>query len=483
MKLKPLTLALALCLLPSTQQAMDIEKIQLPEMGDSAGALISPAQEKELGAAFFRNLHSQTDINKDLEIQQYIQTIGRQLAAHSDTPSTPFHFFVVMDPNINAFAGPGGYIGVNSGLILLTEAESELASVMAHEIAHVTQRHLYRQIEAASKMSIPTVAATLAAVLIGTQSPRMGQAALMAIQAGSIQFQIDFTRDHEKEADRVGMQTLSESNFDPRSMPTFFERLQQSTRYYGKGVPEFLRTHPVSESRIADTRGRAENYAYRQYPDSMGYLLTKAKLQVLTSVDKKQTQQLFSNLEQQGTQEQRAIARYGLGLVHLENLQYGQAIEIFQSLAEQYPDQPAYLSAWARTAMEGRDYDKANGLFAKASQRFPHNDAITLEYTRGLLKSGQPQQARQVLQNLSDAQKEQAYYYELLAQIHAELKQPGESHRYMAEYYYASGQTEEAVLQIRLAKQEAHLSYQLQAILDERLNFFLAEIEEQKQER
>lgn len=483
MKLKALTLALALCLFPSMQQAMEIEKIQLPEMGDSAGALISPVQEKELGAAFFRNLHSQTDINKDLEIQQYIQTIGRQLAAHSDTPSTPFHFFVVMDPQINAFAGPGGYIGVNSGLILLTEAESELASVMAHEIAHVTQRHLYRQIEAASKMSIPTVAATLAAVLIGTQSPRMGQAALMAIQAGSIQFQIDFTRDHEKEADRVGMQTLSESNFDPRSMPTFFERLQQSTRYYGKGVPEFLRTHPVSESRIADTRGRADNYAYRQYPDSMGYLLTKAKLQVLTAADKKQTLQLFSSLEQQGTQEQRAVARYGLGWVYFDNLQYTQAIEVFRNLTEQYPDQPAYISAWARSAMESRDYDKANNLFDKASQRFPRNDAVTLEYTRCLLKSGQPQQARQVLQNLSESQKEQAFYYELLAQIHAEIQQPGESHRFMAEYYYASGQTEEAVLQIRLAKQESHLSYQLQAILDERLNFFLAEIEEQKRER
>ncbi len=483
MKLKTLSLAIALSLFSATQQAVEIEKIQLPEMGDSAGALISPVQETELGAAFFRNLHSQTDINQDVEIQQYIQTIGRQLAAHSDTPSTPFHFFVVMEPNINAFAGPGGYIGVNSGLILLTEAESELASVMAHEIAHVTQRHLYRQIEAASKMSIPTVAATLAAILIGTQSPRMGQAALMAIQAGSIQFQIDFTRDHEKEADRVGMQTLSESNFDPRSMPTFFERLQQSTRYYGKGVPEFLRTHPVSESRIADTRGRAENYSYRQYPDAMGYLLTKAKLNVLTASDKKLAMQHFINLEQQGTQEQRAVARYGIGLVYLETLQYVQASEAFQKLAEQYPDQPAYISALARTSMESRDYDKANKLFATASQRFPNSDAIKIEYTRCLLKSGQAQQARQILLSLSESQKEQPFYYELLAQIYADLKQSGESHRYMAEHYYASGQTEDAIMQIRLAKQEPNLTYQLQAILDERLNFFLTEQEERKQQR
>lgn len=467
----------------TTPKAIEIEKLELPEMGDSAGTLISPIEEQQLGAAFFRNLHAQTEISQDLEIQEYIQAIGRKLSANSDTPSTPFHFFVVMDPNINAFAGPGGYIGVNSGLILLTEAESELASVMAHEIGHVTQRHLYRQIEAASKMSIPTVAATLAAILIGTQSPRMGQAALMAIQAGSIQFQIDFTRDNEKEADRVGMQTLAESSFDPRSMPTFFERLQQSTRYYGRGVPEFLRTHPVSENRIADTRGRAETYPYRQYPDSMGYLLTKAKLYVIATADKNTALKHFSALEQQGTAEQRAVARYGTGLVLLQNMQYPEASQIFQALAEQYPEQPHYFSALARTALDSRDFDKANQLFAKASQNFPNNDAIKIEYTRSLLKSGKPDQAKQILNTLSDAQKQQPLYFELLAQLYANLNQSAESHRYMAEHYYANGQTQDAITQIRLAKKVPNLNYQLQAILDERLNFYLSEEEERKKEK
>jgi beta-barrel assembly-enhancing protease len=483
MKLKTLSIAIALSLLPAMPKAIEIDKLQLPDMGDSSGALISPAEEKEFGAAFFRNLHSQTEISQDLEIQQYIQSIGRQLATNSDNPSTPFYFFVVMDPDINAFAGPGGYIGVNSGLILLTEAESELASVMAHEIGHVTQRHLYRQIEAASKMSIPIVAATLAAILIGTQSPQMGQAALMAVQAGSVQFQINFTRDNEKEADRVGMQTLANSSFDPRSMPTFFERLQQSTRYYGKGVPEFLRTHPVSESRIADTRGRAETFPYRQYPDSMGYLLTKAKLYVLATANKDAAIKHFSTLEQQGTAEQRAIARYGMGLIYLQNLQYPAASEIFQQLLEKYPNQPQYIAALARTAMESRDYNKANQLFARAAQSFPSNDAIKIEYTRCLLKSGKPEQAKQVLLGLPNDQKERAFYYQLLAQIYADLNQTGESHRYMAEYYYASGQTEDAIMQIRLATQEKNLSYQLQAILGERLNFFLSEEEERQKNR
>lgn len=483
MKLKPLIFGLGLILYSAPQQAVEIEKIQLPDMGDSAGAIISPAQEKEFGEAFFRHLHQQASINQDVEIQQYIQTIGRQLASHSDTPSNPFHFFVVMDPNINAFAGPGGYIGVNSGLILLTEAESELASVMAHEIAHVTQRHLYRSIEKASKMSIPTVAATLAAILIGTQSPSAGQAALMAIQAGNIQFQIDFTRDHEKEADRVGMQTLAEANYDPRSMPTFFERLQQSTRYYGKGVPEFLRTHPVSESRVADTRGRAEIYPYRQYPDALAYLLVKAKLTVLSAPDKRTAMQHFTTLEMQGTPEQRAVARYGMGLIHLGNQQYPAASEIFQKLTEQYPAQPHYISALAHTAMEAREYEKAGRLFEKAITRFPNNDAIKIEYTRSLIKNAQPQRAREVLQSLSDSQKDQPFYYELLAQIFADLKQPGESHRYTAEYYYASGETEAAITQIRLARQESELSFQLQAILNERLNFFLSEEEARRAER
>ncbi len=483
MNLKPLCFAIALTLLPVTPRAIEIEKLQLPDMGDSSGTLISPMEEQEFGAAFFRHLHSQAEINKDLEIQDYIQTIGRQLASHSDTPSTPFHFFVVMDPNINAFAGPGGYIGVNSGLILLTEAESELASVMAHEIGHVTQRHLYRQIEAASKMSIPTVAATLAAILIGTQSPRMGQAALMAVQAGSIQFQINFTRDNEKEADRVGMQTLAESSFDPRSMPTFFERLQQSTRYYGRGVPEFLRTHPVSENRIADTRGRAETYPYRQYPDSIAYLLTKTKLYALTEKDKEDALKHFFTLENQGTDLQRAIARYGTGLVHLVHMEYPAAAAIFQQLTEQYPQHPQYSYALALTAMESRDYDKANQLFEKADRRFPRNDAIKIEYTRCLLKSGHPEQAKQILSTVSDDQKQRPFYYELQAQTYAGMNQPAESHRYMAEHYFARGQTLDAITQIRLAKQQKNLSYQLQAILDDRMNFFLSEEEERKKQR
>jgi predicted Zn-dependent protease len=482
---KPSTLAFGLFLfivtIPTT--AIEIENIKLPDMGDSSGTLISPAQEKELGAAFFRSLHGRININQDAEIQHYIQSIGNQLVTNSDLPSNPFHFFVVLDNQINAFAGPGGYIGINAGLFLLTESESELASVMAHEIAHITQRHLYRAFEAASKLSIPTAAATLAAILIATQSPEAGQAALMAIQAGSVQFQINFTRDNEKEADRVGMQTLAKSKYNPRSMPVFFERLQQSTRYYGKGIPEFLRTHPVSASRISDTRGRSNKYPYKQYPDSLGYLLIKAKLRAITASNKKTTLKYFKTRQEQGTKTQQSIALYGTGQMYLNQQKFTQAESIFQQLAKQYPNQPQYAYALAKTSLEAQQYKKALSLFKNALHRFPNNSAIKIEYISTLLKTDNSDKAKILLKSLDYKAKKLPLYFELMAQTYANLKQPAESHRYLAEYYYANGQTKAAILQIKLAKKSKDNNFYLQAILDDRLGFFIQEERERKLNR
>jgi beta-barrel assembly-enhancing protease len=468
-------IALALALFPITHQAELNTKIDLPDMGDSSGTVISPAEEKELGEAFFRSLHSQVTINQDAEIQEYIETIGQKLVANCDNPSLPFHFFVVMENDINAFAGPGGYIGINSGLITLTEAESELASVMAHEIAHVTQRHLYRAAEAAGRLSVPTMAATLAAILLGTQSPALGQAAIMAIMGSSVQFQIDFTRENEMEADRVGMQTLQESRFDPRSMPTFFERLQQSSRYYGKDIPEFLRTHPVTASRISDTRGRAETYPYKQYSDSLGYQLIRAKLQVIASKDDIGTAKSFNTRLTQGTAEQRTVARYGMGLVALKAQRYSEAEATFQALAKQYPGQSHYASALARTALESKNYRLALARYQQLTEQFPSNEAIKLEYITTLVRAGEPQPAKKALAGLSYKTQKRPVYYELLAQVYNDLKQPAESHRYLAEYYYVMGQIQDAIFQVRLAQQSKGLTPQLLAILRERHDFFLNE--------
>lgn len=464
------------------QNSLAQNNIILPDIGDPSGALITPSQEQALGAAFFRSLHGQLRINQDLEIQDFIESLGERLAVNSDNPVQPFHFFVVLDPAINAFAGPGGYIGVNSGLILTTESESELASVMAHEIAHVTQRHLYRAFEAARRLTIPSAAALLAAILIGTQSPELGQAALIAAQAGSTQYQIDFTRSNEQEADRVGMQNLARSNFDPRGMPAFFGRLDRSSRYYGDGPPEFLRTHPVTASRISDTRGRAEKYPFRQYLDSTNYLLMKAKLRVLTGIKPSKTIKYFQSKLNRGTDTQKAVAHYGYGLALGESGQFEQARLVLNALMKENPEQIAFISALARLETEAGNIQKALTLYTKAIEQFPDSRPVTMDYASALIRAGKYQNARKLLTGYLNNHKPSPNIYNLLSRAYGNLGESAQSHRYLAESYYLAGQTESAIKQTRIALRRASGNHYLTALLEERLTVFTTEEEERKKE-
>ncbi|MCG8378518.1 MAG: M48 family metalloprotease, partial [Proteobacteria bacterium] len=231
----------------------------LPDFGDSAGSVISPEYERRLGQLFLKQVRHFSSIITDPEVESYIQSLGYNLVSHSDNTEQPFTFFVVNDPGINAFAGPGGVIGMNSGIILNSANESEVAAVMAHEIAHVTQRHLARLYEELNRYSVPTTAAIVGAILVGIANPQAGAAALAGIQGLSVQNQINFTRGNEEEADRIGIQTLVRAGYDPNGMPDFFLKLQQLSRF-NPSVPEFLRTHPLTTSRIADSKARAESY-------------------------------------------------------------------------------------------------------------------------------------------------------------------------------------------------------------------------------
>ena len=479
----PLILSILQLLWVGRPAADESLKIELPEMGDPTGTSFTPLQERQLGAEFYRSLHQQLEINQDPEIADYIQRLGQQLTANSDKPDQPFHFFVVNSPAINAFAGPGGYIGVNSGLIIASESESEVASVLAHEIAHITQRHLFQAFQEASRMSLGTAAAMLAAVLIGSQSAQAGQAAMMAAQAASLQRQINFTRDNEAEADRVGMQILSKSTFDPRSMPTFFERLQQSTRFSGTGIPEFLLTHPVTTSRISDTRARAEKFPYRQYPDSMLYQLTRAKLRVGTTRTAQDAVSYFRLIERQGTAEQQDVARYGLALALVANMQFPEGQEILRSLIGKYPEQPYFVNALALAQTEAKDYQAAEKTLQAGLRRFPENRAMTLRYVRTLLTNRKPEEARKLMQRYAASNTPNSDIYELLAEIHSQLGQPAESHRFVAEAYYTSGHTREAIQQLLFARKTAGSDHYLAAVIDERLKELREEQRDQRENR
>ncbi len=476
---------------------------ELPEIGDPSGTLFTPLQEKELGEAFFRSLHGQAEISDDPEVAEYIQSIGQKLASNSDNPSQSFHFFVVNDPVINAFAGPGGYIGVNTGLILISEAESELASVLGHEIAHVTQRHLYQAFQASGRIQLISFAAMLAAMLIGSRigsgsyqnqpyctsknegcrgSTNAGQGLAMAAMGAGTQAMINFTRDNEAEADNVGMQTLSRSEFDPRSMPTFFERMQQSTRFAGHGMPEFLLTHPVTVSRIADTRSRAEKFPYRQYPDGLAYQLIRAKLRVKSVRNPREAVNYFRIAANQGTKQQQDVSRYGLGLALVADNQVEEGKKLLQQLTLEYPDRSHFVNALAKAEMEQRNYAKALEMFAAARDRFPENNAIRLSYIQALLSTHKPEPARRLLEGMIHGIVSPEVY-ELLAQAYSGLGNEAESHRYLAEAYYADGQTRTAILQMKLARKVSGNNFYLNAVIDERLHKFLEEEKERRDEK
>ena len=277
-------------------------------------------------------------------------SLGTRLVTQTDyRAGHPFTFFLVDDPAINAFAAPGGFIGIHSGLFLHTQAEAELAGVLAHEIAHVTQRHMARSFERASQLSIPVAAAMLGALLLGTQNPEAGQAALAAISARSVQNRIDFTRANEEEADRVGMQTLVRSGFDPMGIPAFFERLQRGNRLSENAeLPEFLRTHPVTVSRIADARSRADQFPRGSYQDGMGFYLMRAKLQVSAVQRPTAAVEYFATRSKGPSGGAGQAARYGYALALTKAAQYDKARSEIQALLRADSEQPAYLLAAAR---------------------------------------------------------------------------------------------------------------------------------------
>lgn len=427
--------------------------IALPEMGDSAGALVSPQQEYNIGQSFFWRLQQSVDLIDDPEVNNYLQSLGYRLVANSDAPSLPFTFFMVPDPSVNAFAAPGGFIGMNSGLILTSQSEDEVASVLAHEIAHVTQRHLLRSFEQADHMSVPMTVAMIAAALLGAADPQIGTAAIMAVQAGGIQAQINFTRTNESEADNLGMLTLVRSGFDAQAMPTFFERLQQSSRFYtSSAVPEFLRTHPVTTSRIADARGRAVTYPLkRQLSDNLQFYLIREKLRVMAATDLKQLTRIYADALESGNSLNNTATRYGYSLALAAQGDYTQARTVLQSLIDQDKDRLSYQLALADLEIAVGRLSAALLIYDSNQKLYPDDQALTLNEVSALLKANLPEKAVALLQTQLTLGTSSRQLYKLLSQAKSAMGEKSQSHSWLAEYYYSSGRLEQAADQLRIA--------------------------------
>ncbi len=474
-------LLLALLLIVSPAPPLLALDTELPDLGNSAGGLMTPKRERDLGKAFMRSVRRSQKVMDDPLMADYIQQLGQRLVDNSGASGTPFTFFMIDDPRVNAFAGPGGYIGVYSGLLLTTETESELAAVLAHEIAHVTQQHLLRAWESTSQLSIPSAAVLLAAIVLGAAvGGDAAAAAAVGGQAALIQQQINFTRANEKEADRVGIEILAESGFETRAMPAFFSRLGKATRVYASKLPEFLMTHPVTTSRTADALGRAEQFPYRQTPDALRYHLARASL-LQRQIDRPEDaiHELGLMLED-GRFRSEAAVRYGIALAQIRGQRLDQAAATLDRLLEAHPDTIEFIVSRARVDAQKGAKGKALGRLEAALARHPGSYALNITYAETALALNDPAQAVQRLERFLKFRDGEPRVYQLLARAAGERGQHELGHEYLSEYYYLIGDLENAILQLEIALKQPGLNFYDASRLESRLAELRFEQEEEE---
>ncbi|MDH5600985.1 MAG: M48 family metalloprotease [Gammaproteobacteria bacterium] len=459
-----------LCLLSFNTGA---DNIDLPNIGDNAGN-ISPLEEYQTGEAVIRNIRRAGGVLDDPLIQDYLNELGFRLVAHSETQQA-FHFFLIKDSSINAFALPGGFIGINAGLILATKSESELAGVMAHEIAHITQRHHARQYEQSSN-NIPIIAALIAAMVLGSQDNDIGQAALASVAAGQAQQQINFTRANEKEADRMGIKLLIGAEFDPHGMADFFDTMDKQSRFYGDNIPEFLRTHPVNPARIADAKHRASQYKNKLNKTSIKYHLLRTRLSVLASSDINKIEKEFASKLKLGNYQNKQATRYGYALALQLNKKYTQALEQSRILLKKNPDLITYNILKAQIETDARLYPRAIKTFKNLLNIYPGNKTINLYYAETLLNANKIKVAHKILENQVSSETKNPKLYQLLARTQAKLNKPAYSHQSLSEYYYLLGQTHDAIKQIEIALKIPKIDFYLTSRLEARLIEFKNEL-------
>ena len=453
----------ALAIAPASAQ----EAIDLPDIGDSAGSIISPEQERKLGEGFMRMLRRHAPLVTDEEVEDYIQMLGHSLSDHSDYDGE-FYYFVIDSSVVNAFAVPGGFVGFHTGLILESQTEAELASVVGHEISHVTQRHGARSIEAQANMSLPNMIALVGAIALAAANPQAGAAAIMASQAAAVQQQINFTRANEKEADALGLRLMKDAGYDTEKMAVFFERMQRANRYNDPAyIPEYLRTHPITINRIAEARSRAETVkpvVVRE--DSYMYHLIKAKLRVRAESDPMQALHKFETELRDGEYQYLEVARYGYALALTETGDFDQARVELQKLLAEFPTVLSFHLAAGRLEHAAREYEAGLKHFEQAYALDKESRAAVYGYINALLLVNRAKEAKTLLRGYGLSDRRDPRFYKLLAESEDKLGETANSHHSLAEYYLSMGEFPYAAEQLRLARATPGLSnYQRQKII------------------
>ena len=455
---------------------------RLPDLGDASQADFSPAQERKLGETIVREMRASGAYMNDPEVNDYLQELGHRLTSVSPDVKQDFEFFAVPDQQINAFALPGGFIGVNTGLILLTQSESELASVLAHEISHVTQHHMARALSAQKDSMLMSLAGLALAILAaragGSSSGDAAAGAIAATQAMTIQHQINFTRENEYEADRLGFQRLDAAGFDVTAMATFMQRLQTAMRFVENGVPTYLRDHPVTFERIAEAQARAEGHPYRQVVDSLDYHLVRALLKSYQG-EPREAVKWFDDAIAEHKYNNAIAAQYGLVASLLRTSDWTRAKKELAKLDKMAPDHPMIIAIGGHVLMESGDLDGAIKRFGDGVARYPNKMQLVYDYPEALLKAGRNADAAKFVEQQIARFPNDGPLQLLAARAYAAQNKQMLAHQHQGEYYAWQGNLKGAIDQLELAQKQKDGNFYEASVIDTRLRALRREVADQ----
>lgn len=425
---------------------------RLPEIGTTGASVMSIEKEQTFGDLYMRQVRATAPIAGDPVLDEYLKDLGNRLVREADDVRFPFTFFWVNQDQINAFAFFGGYIGINTGLIAETQSESELASVVAHEVAHVSQRHLVRNMGSMQNSGPATIAAVVGSLLLSMVSPDLGMAAISGTLAGVKQASINYTRMYEQEADRIGLNMLARAGFDPQGAPDFFGRMAEKYRYASK-VPAMLQTHPVSEARIADTRQRADQMPRPVVRDESRYWLAKYRVQ--TRHLKQLNQAALTKAMASTNSDIAQAARYGLAIEQLDKNQPQQALITLQPLLQREPMNAFYLDVQTDILLALKRYDDALTMLEKAYIREPNEQTITLNFANAALEAGQPDLAIRLLRDYLSRDDDNILAIDLLINAYRSKGDASSMFEYQSRLYALHGAFDEAINSLHRAHKQS----------------------------
>jgi predicted Zn-dependent protease len=455
----------------------------LPDLGESSQSDLSPQMERKIGETAMRDIRQrESSYLDDAEVAGYLNDLGTRLEAGMPDVHQDFEFFALRDATLNAFAIPGGFVGVHSGLILAAQSESELAGVLGHEMAHVTQHHIARLVGQQKQAGLMSLAALAVAILAARSNSDLSQAAVATGAAAGIQTQLNFSRDFEREADRIGIQSMQSAGFDPRAMASFFERLQRFSRLYENNAPVYLRTHPLTTERIADMENRAASYPRRKATDSVAFQLVRAKLRSQAGTPEDAVADFESQLRERKFSSEGA-ARYGLARAYLRAKKTAPAQREVESLRGLRLSSPMVETLAAEVRVAAGDPAGALKILRQARQRHPQNKALAYGLTDTLLDTGHAQEALQSASEDVRLYPGDPRLWQLKAKAYAALGKRTQQHRALAEAYALQGQVTAAVEQLQIAQKAGDGDFYELSAVDARLREMKARQAEEAKQR